>query len=190
MKEAFAALAALLAVVGYFPYLRDTYKGRVEPHAYTWLVWALVSGITFAGQVIKGAGVGAIPTALSLTFSLVIFAYSLRFGLKHIRRIDAFFLVAALLGLIPWALTSDPTLSVIVAVGIDLIAFIPTIRKTWREPHTETSLLYGLNAARHVFSLFSLETYNIATALHSSAMIVANALMTIMVVFRRNDHGR
>ncbi len=189
MKEFFAVLASLLAIIGYFPYLRDTYRGRIEPHAYSWLVWALVSGITLAGQILKGAGIGALSTGFACAFSSVIFFYSLRFGLKHITRTDTVFLIAALLALVPWAFTKDPTLSVIIAVGIDLAAFVPTIRKTWRSPATESSFLYIMNASRHVFALFSLEAYNIATASHSIAMVAANALMTMFIMLRNKTKG-
>jgi hypothetical protein len=188
VKETLAVIAALLAVAGNVPYLRDIYKARVEPHAYTWFVWTLVSGITLAGQIVKGAGVGALPTAVAWVFTFIIFLYSLRYGLKHITRTDTVFLVIALFGLIPWALTRDPTVSVIVAVGIDLVAFIPTLRKTWQQPHTETPMLYGMNVARHVLALFALEAYNISTTLHSIAMIIMNSLMTSIILMRRNKN--
>lgn len=187
MKELFAVSASLLALIGYVPYLRDTHRRVIEPHAYTWLVWSVVSGITLAGQVVAGAGIGALPTAFSLTFSLIVFGYALRTGTKHITRTDSLFLIAALMGLIPWYMTSDPTASVIVAVAIDVIAFVPTIRKTWAHPQSEAWHLYAINTVRHVLTLFALENYNLATTLHSAVMVVANALMTLLVV-RNGSH--
>lgn len=189
MKEAFAAVAAILAIIGYFPYLRDTWLRRVEPHAYTWLMWAIVSGITFAGQAAKGAGVGAAPTMLSVVFSLTIFVFALRTGLKHITLGDTLLLVVALGALVPWVLTDDPTWSVMIAVGIDLLAFVPTIRKTLHDPSTETMSLYALNSLRHLLTLFSLEAYNMVTMLHSATMLIANALMSALVFFKRSWRG-
>ena len=68
---------------------------------------------------------------------------------------------------------------------IDVVAFIPTLRKVWDEPKTEKPLLYKMNVARHVLTLFSLETYNIATTLHSITMICTN---TVMTLFLRRKH--
>ena len=181
MKEIIAIIAAILAIAGNVPYVRDVLKGRVKPHAYTWFVWTLVSAIVFFGQLAKGAGVGAIPTAASEIFTLIIFLLSLKYGFKGIKKIDTFFLVLALAGIIPWVLTSDPTVSVIIAVAIDVIAFIPTIRKTWIAPKTETPILYVMNVSRHILALFSMEAYNIATTLHSIAMIITNTIMTIII---------
>ena len=185
MKEAIAIVAACLAIVGNVPYLRDVILKRVQPHPYTWLVWTIVSAITFFGQLAKGAGVGAIPTAASEIFTVIIFFFSLQYGFKKIVKTDTYFLIIALAGLIPWFLTDDPTISVIIAVAIDVVAFIPTLRKTWREPKSETPILYAMNVTRHGLALFSLQTYNIATTLHSIVMIVTNSLMTSFILTRK-----
>lgn len=181
-KELFAMMAAFLAVAGNIPYLCDLFRGRVKPHPYTWLIWSIVTGITFFGQLAKGAGVGAWPTGVSAFFTVSIFLLALRYGFRHIVRKDTYFLLAALLGLIPWMLTKDPTYSVVIVVTIDIIAFIPTLRKTALAPKTETPLLFATNVLRHLLTLLSLEAYNVATMLHSIAMVIANSLMTYFIV--------
>jgi hypothetical protein len=185
MKEALVIVASILAIVGNIPYLRDIINKKVEPHPYTWFVWSIVSCIIFFGQLAKGAGIGAIPTAASEVFTIIIFIFSLRYGFKQIKKIDTVFLIIALLGIIPWVITKDPTISVIIAVSIDLLAFIPTMRKTWRDPATETPLLYSMNVFRHILMLFSLQAYNIATTLHSIAMIVTNTFMTLVITLKK-----
>ena len=185
MKTTIAIIAALLAIVGNIPYLRDIIKGHVKPHPYTWLVWSIVSCIIFFGQLAKGAGIGALPTAASEVFTVIIFFFSLKYGFKHIKKIDTVFFIIALLGIIPWILTKDPTISVIIAVGIDLTAFVPTIRKTFLSPTTETPLLFGTNVLRHILMLFSLQAYNIATTLHSIVMITTNTIMTVLILRKK-----
>jgi len=138
----------------------------------------MVSCIIFFGQLAKGAGIGALPTAVAEILTIIIFFFSLKYGFKNIRKIDTVFLIVALLGIIPWVLTKDPTISVIIAVGIDLTAFVPTIRKTFISPKTETPTLYAMNVLRHILMLFSLQAYNVATTLHSIAMITTNNLET------------
>ena len=184
-KEFIAIIAGFIAIAGNLPYLIDIVKKRVEPHPYTWLVWTIVSGITFFGQIAKGAGVGAVPTGAAEILTIIIFLFSLQYGFKNIKKIDTYFLVFALLGIIPWILTKDPTISIVIVVSIDLIAFVPTLRKTWNLPRSETPLLYGANVLRHVLTLFSLQAYNIATMLHSIAMIITNSIMVIFIKIRK-----
>jgi hypothetical protein len=185
MKDTLAIIAAVLAIVGNIPYIRDAYKKRVTPHPYTWLVWSIVSGITLFGQIVKGAGIGALPTAVAEVFTIGIFIFSLHFGFKSVIKTDNYFLAAALLGLVPWLITRDPTISVVVAVAIDLVAFAPTIRKSWVRPASETPILYGTNVLRHFLTLLSLQSYNIATTLHSIVMIAVNSIMTSIILFKK-----
>jgi hypothetical protein len=185
MRELAVFVAVILAIIGNVPYLRDVITNKIQPHPYTWLVWSIVSAVTFVGQVVKGGGIGSIPTGIAELFTIVIFLFSLRYGFRDIARRDTYFLIVALLGLIPWALTSDPTLSVVTVVCIDVVAFIPTLRKAWHHPTSETSMLYTMNVLRHMLTLFSLQAYNIATTLHSFAMIITNALMTFFILRRR-----
>lgn len=185
MKDILAVIAAIIAIGGNIPYLRDAISKRVTPHPYTWLVWSIVSGITLFGQIAKGAGIGALPTGVAEAFTIAIFLYSLQYGFKNVIKSDNYFLAAALLGLVPWLITKDPTLSVVVAVVIDLVAFTPTIRKTWVKPESETPILFGTNVLRHVLTLLSLRSYNIATTLHSIAMIVTNSIMTGIILLKK-----
>ncbi len=185
IKTIIAIIASGLALIGNYPYVRDILQGKTKPHAYSWLVWSIVSATTFFGQLAKGAGVGAIPTLASEMFTIIIFITSLKYGFKHTSRTDTFYLVIALLGLIPWYVTRDPTISVLIVVTIDVIAFLPTISKTWTHPKTETSTLYGSNVLRHILMILSLEAYNTATLAHSVAMIAVNSAMWVLIKGRR-----
>jgi hypothetical protein len=182
MKITFALMGALLAISGNIPYVVAILKKRIQPHPYTWFIWSLVSGVTFFGQVAKGAGPATIAFAASEIFTIIIFIFSLRYGFKHIPKYDSYFLIAALCGIIPWLILKDPTWSVIIMVTIDVIAFIPTLKKTWKTPKTESPVLYGSNVLRHGFSLLALSSYNIATVLHSVVMIITNTLMTSFIL--------
>ncbi len=183
-------IASVLAVIGNVSYLKDALSGKIHPHPYTWFVWSIVSMTTFLGGLAKGAGIGAIPTGIAEGFTVIIFLLSIKFYFegkaRHIRPIDNYFLAIALLGLIPWFLTKDPTLSVVIMVAIDSVAFIPTLRKAWTHPETERPLLYSMNVGRHILTLLSLGSYNIATTIHSVAMICINTLMVIFVQRGKN----
>jgi hypothetical protein len=189
MKETVAIIAAVLAFIGNISYLKDVIKKNVHPHPYTWFIWSIVSMTTFFGGLAKGAGIGALPTGIAEGFTIIIFLFSLQYLFRrevgHIRTMDHYFLAICVIGLIPWALTKDPTWSVVIVVLIDIVAFVPTLRKTWAHPKTERPLLFEMNVARHALTLFSLGAYNIATTFHSIAMIVTNTVMTIFIRRRK-----
>lgn len=189
VKISLAILASILAIIGNISYLKDILSERVKPHPYTWFIWSIVSMTTFFGGLAKGAGIGVLPTGIAEGFTIIIFFFSLRYLFRgkfdHIRMVDNYFLAIALLGLIPWVLTNDPTISVVIVVAIDVVAFIPTLRKTWMHPETEKPLLYNMNVLRHILTLFSLGAYNIATVIHSVAMICTNTAMVFFLLRKK-----
>lgn len=187
MKESLAIIAAFLAVAGNVPYLADMLRGVVKPHPHTWLVGSIVSGTVFFGMLTKGAGIGALPVAVSEFFTILIFLFSLKYGFRDITTADKVCLTLALAGLLPWALTNDPTFSIVIAVGVDVVSLAPTFRKTWTHPSTEAPVLYATNVVRHLLLLLSLYTYNMATTLHSIAMILSNSAM-LAVIFRKRKN--
>lgn len=185
MKETIAIIASVLAFVGNISYLKDVLRGTIEPHPYTWFIWSIVSLTTFFGGLAKGAGIGALPTGVAEIFTIIIFLFSIKSffegKIQSIRIIDHYFLGICIIGLIPWIITKDPTISVITVVFVDVVAFMPTLRKTWYYPKTERPMLYEMNVARHSLTLFSLESYNIATTLHSISMITMNLIMSFLI---------
>lgn len=194
MQEILVGIAVVLAIIGNIPYIKDVWNGKIHPHPFTWLVWSIVSFVTFFGALAKGAGIGAIPILASEIFTIIIFVLALWFGFKngfkHILKKDWVYLTVALLSLIPWYLTKDPTISVIIVVFIDLVAFIPTIKKTANFPDSENSILYAMNFSRHILILITLDAYNIATTLHSILMIVTNSLMTYLILFNKKPNKK
>lgn len=185
LKIILAVVASIMALTGNIPYFIDVIRHKIQPHPYTWMIWTIVSLVTFFGQLAKGGGYGAIPTGIAEGFTILIFLASLRYGFKNIQKRDHYFLAAALMGLIPWMITKDPTISVIIVVCIDTIAFIPTLAKTWKNPESEKPLLYAMNVTRHGLSLGALGAYNIATILHSIVMIITNTTMTLFIMRKK-----
>jgi hypothetical protein len=183
--EIAVVVAIGLAVVGNVGYFWSVVKGEIQPHPVTWLIGSIVSAVTFFGAFVKGGGIGVWPILASEIFTILIFLFSLRLAFqtnfKVVKKQDWIFLAVCILGIIPWYLTNDPTISVIVVVAIDVISFIPTISKTKKNPLSENGILFICNLLRHILILLTLENINIATSLHSFAMITINTIMVFYI---------
>jgi hypothetical protein len=186
-KVIISTVAVILAFVGYIPYLRDTINGKTTPHVYTWFVWGFVTAIAFALQVSGGAGVGAWITFAVVFVSFIIFILGLRHGKKDITKSDTVFLFLSLVALVLWLLAKQPVLSVILVATIDMLGFVPTIRKSWNKPYSETLFTYEINSFRHGLSLFALQQYSIVTWLYPASWTLANILFSIMLIVRRHQ---
>jgi hypothetical protein len=184
-EQLWGLLAVALTLIGLIPYIYGMLKGRLKPHLFTWLVWTLMTIIVAAGQVSAGAGAGAWPTIITAILCLIITLGAFRYGETHITRGDWGFLVVGLLAIPIWLITKDPTASVVLATLIDVSAFGPTIRKSWHQPWQESMLNCTTSLAKHLATLFAIANYNLATALFPNALVIANIVVIIVLIWRR-----
>ena len=103
---------------------------------------------------------------------------------------DALCLVGAFLTVVPWLLTHDPTLFVVFATIIDVSAFFPTIRKTYRQPYTETLSAWAINLLRHGMAILALASYSLATYVYPAALLVMNAVVVAVILSQRRKNQR
>jgi uncharacterized protein with PQ loop repeat len=190
MKEVFGSMAAVLTLIGYGPYIWDTIKGKTYPHVYSWFLYTLIAFLVFGIQYKHNAGAGAYITLTAGILCLVLFILGLRIGEKHITRFDTGVLALTIIAVGVWLLAKQPILSVILATLVDLMAFVPTIRKTWKAPHTETLSLYTTNVIRYVVALIALSSFTFVNALYPIVWLLANGLFAIGLILRRRYVSR
>ena len=184
-KIIISLVAVVLTFVGYVPYVRDVLKKKTTPHSFTWFIWGLVGFIGYGLQVFGGAGVGSWALLVACCVCFFIFILSLRIGDKDITLSDIIFFLLALVSLFLWLVVKQPVWSAILAVTVEILGFIPTIRKSWNNPYSETLFTYEVCFFRHGLSIFALQQFNILTLLYPIVWSLANLVFAIILIIRR-----
>ncbi len=184
-KNVLGIIAVVVAFVSYVPYFRNIFAGKTKPHAFSWLVWGILNAVAFAGQIHDKGGAGAWAVGLTAAVMFTIFGVSLRFGEKDIRPFDWFCLVGAGIALLPWLLTNDPLISVVLITVIDALGFLPTVRKSYKKPHQETLITFLLSTLKYSLVIFALQKYTLVTILFPLSLVIMNGLFVLMLVIRR-----
>jgi len=122
MKAILGILATLIAIFGYLPYLKDTFKGKTKPHIFSWFLWGLVSLIAFGIQVTNKGGFGSLPNLVMVVICLIIFIRAIKNGTKEISKIDIVSLVLALMAIILWLIAKQDLLSIIFIIFVDIFS--------------------------------------------------------------------
>ncbi len=185
LKVILGLIAALLATASSWVYIRDIFRGNTKPHIYTWLVWLIAGTLVFFGQWIGGGGPGSWATGISAIFTLIIFFLAFRYGTKDITTFDKACLALALVSILPWLFIKDPLFSVVLATFTDVIGFLPTIRKTWHAPQSESLGSMFFDAVKHGLSFASLQNYSVTTYLFPLSVLGAKFVIIAEIIFRR-----
>lgn len=187
IKLGFAVASVIALVIGYFPYLRDIFRKTTKPHAYTWLIWAITQGTATAAAFYGGANWGVLSLAGGTVLVIFVFLLSFKYGTKNITRSDTGILILALSAIVVWWLTNNPFLSVLMVTAIDGMGYIPTIRKSWQEPWSETLAFWFAMAIISILTILSLGEINWLTAPYLVVLATLNIVVLSICAFRRKS---
>ncbi len=184
-----AAIASLLSIACFIPYLRDIFRGTTKPHPYTWIVWALLQAIVVGAMWRAGAGLAVAPMAIGAALCLFIFVLSLRYGTKNITAFDAVCLGGAFVAGAAYVVFANPLASVVLATGTDALGFLPTLRKVIAEPVTETASTHLMSGTANGFAIGALARFTAVTLLYLSVIMVLDFLCGFLAL-RGRGAGR
>ncbi len=164
MLEYLVLLTIPLAIYGGGSYLRDTITGRVKPNKVSWLMWAVAPLIAVVAEISKGVTWAVLPVFMSGFVPLCIFIASL-FSKKSYWKLTVFDYLCGLfsaLALILWLITKEANVAIIFAILSDGFAAIPTLKKAWNNPETESWMPYftGLLGATTSFAAMQHWTFS------------------------------
>ena len=95
---------------------------------------------------------------------------------------DRVLFISALITIPIWYLTKNPTISIVIVTLIDVIAFLPTLRKTANTPKSETLMTHFISVVRHGLSIIALASYSIATVLYPAALVFMNGVLVGIII--------
>ena len=184
-KDLFGLAASAFAIASYVPYAISVARGRTRPHTFSWIIWAVATGVAAAAMLARGSGAGAWPTVLSAGFCGVIAFIGMVRGDLLATRLDKWLLAIALAAIPLWAVTGNPALALILMILTDTIAFAMTMRKAWRLPDEEMASCYFLYAISMALALFALQAATTVTVLYPAFVLVGNLSVAVVVWGRR-----
>jgi hypothetical protein len=184
LQTVFAVASSLVGIACFLPYIRDIFRHITKPHSYTWFIWSILQGIATAAMWSGGAGIAIIPTTIGSVLCGFIFLLSLRYGTKDIKLFDTICFVGALVAVVMYFFFHNPLLSVIFVSLTDFVGFLPTFRKTYINPESETASTHLLSSLSNGLALGALATFNIITSLYLVSITCMDLACGLLVIVR------
>jgi hypothetical protein len=111
-------------------------------------------------------------------------------GVKKYTRFDFACQTLAIIGIILWRVTNNPTSAVAIAVIVDLIAALPTWRHAWDHPFAETWEGFAWGGVAAILTLLTLTSYSFIDLAFPLVILFICGSMTTIVLMRRQQHPR
>ena len=182
----FVFLAIAVSLFGTWGYVRDTLRGTTSPHRVTWSLWGLEGVLTFIVEIQAHVGLASLMTLTMGFVPLVVVAVSFRnpHAVWQINGFDVLCGLVSVLGLVLWCFVDQATLALILFVAADQVAALPTLRKSWLVPHSETSRAYFMGSANCAITLLTLRHFTTAGVLFPGCILVTDLFIGALVATR------
>jgi hypothetical protein len=189
MRNLLALIGALLATISTLPYIIDIIKRRTKPNIVSWITWTMLTGIAMAAAFAAREPRTAILMLGSTVCTFAVVVLGLRYGIAKFSPFDGLCQLGAVVGLVLWLIFNSPSIAIIAAVTIDFIGMLPTLRHSWLEPQEETWQTFVIGIVAPLFTIVSLEAFNVASLLYPIYLVLANSAIVFAVIYRRKLLG-
>lgn len=182
----FVYLAMALSAVGGYGYVRDTLRGTTSPNRVTWSLWALEGILAFGVELQQHVGLAAWMTLMLglVPFVVVVASFKNSHSVWKIGVFDIFCGTISLAGLAFWAFVNEPTIALISFVCADQVAALPTVRKSWLAPSTESPWAFVMGCLNCVITILTLKVFTTEGALFPGCIVVTDFVLAVMIMAR------
>lgn len=189
MKWGLAILSALISIGTIIYYVRSILSGVVKPHMYTWLIWGIVTAVVATTQITSKGGPGSMLAVIVTVNCFIVAGLSFYKGDRNFPMFDKACLVACVIAIALWPLMKAPLLSLVAVTIIDTFGFIPTLRKSYKNPQEENMIVFFFYGLAYLISVFALEKVSWLTSLYPIAIGLSAMGMVVFLVVRRHQLG-
>ncbi len=191
MLHIFGVLSAVLAFLAIVPYVRDVFKGTTKPNQASWLIWVALLALALLSQGFSGAKDSLFLTIGDLVGSATILGLAIFYGTNKWHWIDKVSLAGAGIGFICLFIFKQPVISLAVTIFIDACGAVPTIRKSYVDPSSETLSTWIIVGVAGIFGAIAVGSFNFVLLIYPVYLVLSNfAVAVAMLVGRVRSANR
>ena len=182
-------LAAFLSLIGAFGYVRDTLRGETSPNRVTWGLWGLEGILGFVVELQQRVGLAAVMTLMLGLVPCVVLAASFKnpHSVWKIGRFDVCCGAISVAGLVFWSVVHQPTVALLSFVAADQVAALPTVRKSWLAPASESPRVFFMGFLNCGITLMTLRHFTTAGVLFPGCVLVMDLMIGVLIVTRAGE---
>lgn len=187
LPEQIVYIGVLTSLTLTFFYIRTIIYGKTRPNLISWSIWALAPLIAVFLQIKAGAGLSFLSSFMSGFGPLLVVIISLVYkrGFWKITKLDIVCGILALLALVIYIITSKLGISIIFAILSDGLAAIPTVRKSWELPESESAISYISGIISNTLALLVIKNWSFSIYSFSVYLITMNIIIIFSIYHKK-----
>ena len=182
----FGILAAASSVTAICFYVSSILRHETKPNRATWIIWNITNIILLTSYFSVGARATIFLPVVYFINALIVLFLSFRYAVSSWSRLDFLTIFIAGCSLLVWFITKNPLTALLMNLTMDASGYLPTIKKAYIEPSSESRLAWSLIFLGTCFNLFAINHFSFGIIIYPIVMFSMNGIMIGTLLYRRN----
>lgn len=187
LPEKIVYLGLLISFTGLFFYLKSIIYGNTRPNLVSNFIWTLAPFLGTFFQIKAGAGLSALVIFMAGFGPFIVMIVSLlkKNAYWKLNNFDLTCGLFSLVALLIYIFTHNLGVSILFAIASDALAYIPTIRKVWIFPESETWFIYVSGIISNILALLTIKDWIFTLYAFSISIIIFNSVVVFGILRNR-----
>ena len=181
-------ISIALSLYGSYNYIYDTIKGTTRPNRVSQGLWAIAPLIGVGAAISSGADwMTTVRTFMAgfVPLTILIVSFVNKSGYWKTTKFDYFCGAFSVVALIVWLVVDLPVYAVLLAAIADLFAAIPTIKKSWTNPESETGIAYIMSLISVIIIFPTIKDFDIQNTAFQIYLLIVNVIIIFAIYGKR-----
>ena len=166
----FGLLAASSSIIAITFYVSSILRKETKPNRASWLIWSITNTILLVSYFSVGARSTIFLPIVYFLNGLIVFIFSFRYGVNSWSRLDYLSIFIAGFSLIIWFITKNPLIALLMNLAMDSSGYLPTIRKSYTDPLTESQIAWFFIFLGTFFNLIAINSSSFGIIIYPIVM--------------------
>ncbi len=188
MKNIILIIAGIFDLLSNVPYIRDSLNGKIKPNIASWSTWTLINAITIIAAINAGGAINTVILGSSyLLGTFVILLIAIIKGTRKYTIFDGFCQILAIIGVIIWQISGNPSIALLFVIISGELAAIPTFRHAYKFPKEETLSSFVIASTISILFVLLAPTVSFASLAVPIDLVFGNGLIAMIIYVRRKN---
>ncbi len=180
----FGIIGGVFSILAFVPYIAAIIKKGAKPNRASWIIWNITDTILLASYFSVGARTTIFVPIVYVVNAFIVLLFSFRYGVSSWSRLDIASLAVSGLSLIIWSLTQNPLIALLMNLLMDSVAYLPTIKKSYIDPSSESGLGWLFFFIGACFNLLAVDSLAFGTIIYPIVMFVMEGIL-VAILYRK-----
>jgi hypothetical protein len=176
-------VAGVIAFASYLPYIISILRGKTKPSRATMAIWVVVDSVIAASYIASGARTTVFTAVAYAVMQVIILGLAIKHGMGGRSWLDVACITGAIIGMVAWFITKNAPTALFIATFVELLGFVPTIKKAYLYPDTEDTLAWVMAFLAATLNLIAIDSFSPQISVYPIAIFLGEVLVVSPLLF-------